>query len=122
MRGEATELYSHNSQNPQNLTDAQNIANIENIAKGVEPELIERVSEACSGLEITPAQFTALCTEEDLEYIRNGVFSIKALRTYASNFADGIRTKRIIFHPKSQELIRHITACQWSAEQENNTR
>ena len=42
MRGEATELYSHNSQNPQNLTDAQNIANIENIAKRVErwnPEL-----------------------------------------------------------------------------------
>ena len=42
MRGEATELYSHNSQNPQNLTISQNNANIGNIAKGVErwdPEL-----------------------------------------------------------------------------------
>ena len=42
MRGEATELHSHNSHNPQNSTDTPNIANIEDIAKGVErwdPEL-----------------------------------------------------------------------------------
>jgi len=39
MKGESTELYSHNSQNPQNPTEIGNIANIANIAKGgIEPD------------------------------------------------------------------------------------
>ncbi len=70
-------------------------------------EFMVLVSEACSGLEITPTQFTALCNEDDLEYIRNGVFSIKTLRSYAISFADGISTRRIVFHPRSHELISH---------------
>jgi len=70
-------------------------------------ELMVLVSEACSGLEITPTQFTALCNEDDLEYIRNGAFSIKTLRSYAISFADGISTRRIVFHPRSHELISH---------------
>ena len=69
--------------------------------------LMVLVSEACSGLEITPTQFTALCNEDDLKYIRNGAFSIKTLRAYAKSFADGISTRRIVFHPRSHELVRH---------------
>jgi len=65
------------------------------------------IESACKGLEITPAQFTTLCSEEDLEYIRNGSFSIETLRAYASSFAEGIRTRRIVFHPITEELIQH---------------
>ena len=87
-------------------------------AKTYKPELLKAledrrthvqklISSACRGLEITPQQLTALCTEEDLEDIRTGATSVETLRAYAASFADGIRTRRIAFHPKSQELIRH---------------
>jgi len=74
------------------------------------------IEAACRDLEITPAQFTAICSKEDLEEISNGSISLEELRMYAASFADGIRTGRIIIHPTTQELIRHITAYQWSRE------
>jgi len=85
-------------------------------------ELMIAVSSACRGLEITPTQFRAICSEEDLDYIANGSIPMEEIRAYARCFAEGISTGRIVVHPKTQELIRHITACQWWAEQENNTR
>ncbi len=97
-------------------------------AKAHKVEILETLSQqilieaACRGLEITPTQFRAICSEEDLEDISDGSTPLEELRAYARSFADGIRTGRIVIHPKTQELIRHITACQWWAEQENNTR
>ena len=99
MRGEATELHSHNSHNPQNPTNNPNIANIEDIAKGVEPELIARVGEACNEYEITPDQFIRLTTKEDRDLILSGDLPIEVLRAYAKSFAEGIQTGRITFHP-----------------------
>ena len=102
MRGEATELHSHNSHNPQNSTDTPNIANIENIAKGVErcdPELMARVSDACKGLTIASQQFIALLTEEDKHLIIEGKFEGYTLRAYAKSFSAGIQAGRITFHP-----------------------
>ena len=71
------------------------------------------IEAACRGLEITPAQFTAICSKEDLEDISNGKIPLWELQVFARCFADGIDTGRIVFHPKTQELIRHLTACQW---------
>jgi len=56
--------------------------------------------QACEGIEgITPAQFRALCTPEDIEYIQAGRFSLECLRAYARSFAEGIQSGRIVFHP-----------------------
>ena len=92
-------------------------------AKAHKAELLEKLSRpanlieaACRGLEITPVQFRSICSKEDLEDISDGSTPLRELRAYAKCFADGIRTRRIVFHPKTQELIHHITACQWSRE------
>jgi len=98
------------------------------LAKAHKVEILQTLSQrelieaACRGLEITPTQFRTICSKEDLEYIANGSIPMEEIRAYATSFAEGISTGRIVVHPKTQELIRHITACQWSAEQENNTR
>ncbi len=90
MRGEAPELYSHNSHNPQNPTNNPNIANIEDIAKGVEPELIARVSEACAGLDMTPEQFIRVLNNEGKEQIISGELSATTLKDYAKQIDDAI--------------------------------
>ena len=93
MRGEATELHSHNSHNPQNSTDTPNIANIENIAKGVErcdPELMARVSEACAGLDMTPEQFIRILSSEGKAQIISGELSASTLKDYAKQIDDSI--------------------------------
>ena len=83
-------------------------------AKEHKTEILETLSQptnlieaACRDLEITPAQFRAICSKEDLEDISSGSILIEELRAYAESFAEGIRTRRIIFHPKTNELIRH---------------
>ncbi len=86
---------------------------IELLATLSQQELIEA---ACRGLEITPAQFRAICSKKELEDISNGSIPIEELRAYAASFADGIYTGRIVVHPKTNELIRHKTACQWYEE------
>ena len=98
-------------------------------AKAHKVELLETLSQieilledACRNLKITPTQFRAICSKGDLEYIANGSIPMEEIRAYATSFAEGISTGRIVVHPKTQELIRHITACQWWAEQENNRR
>jgi len=65
----------------------------------VDPELMALVSDACKGFAITPYQFLALTTKEDCEFILSGDLPIEMLRAYAKNFAEGIQTGRIIFHP-----------------------
>jgi len=93
MRGEATELYSHNSHNPQNSTDTPNIANIENIAKGVErcdPELMARASEACAGLDMTPEQFIRILNSQGKQQIISGELSASTLKEYAKQIDDAI--------------------------------
>ena len=62
-------------------------------------KLLVAVSIACKGLEITPDQFIWLTTKEDHELISSGNFSTDVLRAYAKNFADGIKERRIVFHP-----------------------
>ena len=103
MRGEATELHSHNSHNPQNSTDTPNIANIENIAKGV----LALIKQSCEGFEITPDQFIRLTTKEDRELILSGDLPLKVLKAYAKSFAEGIKSGRIVFHPTTELLIKH---------------
>ena len=89
-------------------------------AKAHKVEILETLSQpeklievTCRDVEITPSQFRAICSEEDLKDISDGSTPLEELRMYAANFADGIRTGRILFHPKTQELVRHLTACQW---------
>ena len=91
MRGKATELYSHNSHNPQNPTNDPNIANIENIAKGVEPELIARVSDACEGLSISPIQFIRILNSKGKQQIISGELSASTLKDYAKQIDDSIK-------------------------------
>lgn len=99
---------------PMPLTDPQRsflkAHKVELLETLLQRELIEA---ACLGLEITPAQFTAICSEEDLKDISDGSTPLEELRMYAASFAHGIRTGRIVIHPKTQELVRHLTACQW---------
>ena len=82
-------------------------------AKTHKIELLETLSQqelieaACRGLEITSAQFRAICSKEDLEDISNGNTTLEELRIYAESFADGICTRRIVFHPTTKELIHH---------------
>ena len=71
---------------------------------------------ACLGLEITPVQFRAICSEKELKDISDGSTPLDEIRMYAASFADGICTGRIVIHPTTQELIRHITVYQWSRE------
>jgi len=93
MRGEATELYSHNSHNPQNSTNDPNIANIANIAKGVErwdPELMARASDACAGLDMTPEQLIRVLNSKSKQQITSGELSASTLKDYAKQIDDAI--------------------------------
>jgi len=65
------------------------------------------IESACQDLKITPAQLMALFSKEDLEDLQTGATSVETLRAYAASFADGIRARRIVFHPTTEELIRH---------------
>jgi len=65
------------------------------------------IKSACQGLEITPEQFAAICTKDDLDLIANGSYNSEYLRGYARSFAEGIRSRRIVFHPKTGELVCH---------------
>ena len=95
-----SEMYSHNSHNPQNSTHDPNIANI---AKGV----LALIKQSCEGFEITPDQFIALTTKEDRELILSGDLPLKVLRAYARSFSEGINKGRIVFHPTTGLLIKH---------------
>jgi len=90
MKGEATELYSHNSQNPQKPPDIDNIANIANIAKGVESKLMALVSDACTGLGMTPEQLIRVLNSKGKEQIISGELSPGALRRYAKQIDNAI--------------------------------
>ncbi len=90
MRGEATELYSHNSQNPQNPTNNPNIANIENNAKGVEPKLMALVGDACKGLSMSPDQFIRILNNKGKAQITSGELSASTLKDYAKQIDDAI--------------------------------
>ena len=90
MRGEETELHSHNSHNPQNSTNNPNIANIEDIAKGVEPELMARISDACAGLDMTSEQLIRVLNSEGKEQIISGELSASTLKDYAKQVDEAI--------------------------------
>ena len=78
-------------------------------ARQCKPDLIVivRVREACLGQAITPDQFLLLTTLEDRGFIRQGAFPPETLRAYAGSFAEGIRDKRIVFHPTTGQLVHH---------------
>lgn len=67
----------------------------------------EIVLQAVDGLAITPDQFLALCSPDDLAAIEGGQFDAAFLRGYARSFEDGIASGRIAFHPASGALVRH---------------
>jgi len=87
MKGQ---VYEQNPQNPQNSTKMDNIANFANIAKGIEPELIERVSDACAGLDMTPEQFIRVLNSKAKEQIISGELSASTLKNYAKQIDDAI--------------------------------
>lgn len=62
---------------------------------------------ACRSLAITPDQFLALTTEEDRACIERGDLPPINLRAYAASYAEGIRSRRIAFHPTTGRLLRH---------------
>ena len=90
MKGEVTEPYEQNPHNPQNSTEMDNIANFANIAKVVEPELMERVSEACIGLDMTSEQFIRVLNSEAKKQIISGVLSASTLKDYTKQIDDAI--------------------------------
>lgn len=73
----------------------------------VTPKTYRIAEEACRGLEITPDQFIALCSPDDLAAIEAGEYDAAFLRGHAESFAAGIQSGRIVFHPTSGELVRH---------------
>jgi len=87
MKGQ---VYEQNPQNPQNSTKMDNIANFANIAKGIEPELIERVSDACAGLDMTPEQFIRVLNSKAKEQIISGELSASTLKNHAKQIDDAI--------------------------------
>jgi len=59
------------------------------------PAVTHALGAACEGVGITPAQFRALLSEEDLADIAAGDIDSEALRGYALSFAEGIGSGRI---------------------------
>ncbi|MGH8584657.1 MAG: hypothetical protein ACREWE_00180 [Gammaproteobacteria bacterium] len=58
--------------------------------------LDEALAAACEGVGgITPAQFRALLSPEDLDDIEGGDIGVETLKAYAASFAEGIRSGRI---------------------------
>jgi len=88
MKGE--EVYEQYPHNPQNSTKMDNIANFANIAKGVEPELMERVSDACAGLDMTPEQFIRVLNSKGKQQIISGELSASTLKDHARQIDDAI--------------------------------
>lgn len=78
-------------------------------AKRHKPELLLTaiIRQSCKGLDITPGQFMALLSEDDKDLIRQGKFTPECLRAYAMSFAEGIQSKRILFHNTSKILLSH---------------
>jgi hypothetical protein len=97
-------------------TEISDNSGIPQFKYGQDVQAEKLIEAACRDLEITPVQFRSICSEKELKDISNGSTPLEELRMYAASFADGIRTGRIIIHPTTQELIRHITDYQWSRE------
>jgi len=55
-----------------------------------DPELIARVSDACSGLDMTPEQFIRVLNNEGKEQIISGELSASTLKVYAKQINDAI--------------------------------
>ncbi|MEE9159033.1 MAG: hypothetical protein V3U60_11670 [Gammaproteobacteria bacterium] len=104
---------------PPLLADGQQLV-LEGEKGALQPEFVERarqhkpelllmviIQQACTGLDITPDQFLALISQDDRDHILTGDIPMKCLRAYAKNFAKGIQSGRILFHPKSGALVRH---------------
>ena len=66
-----------------------------------------RIYDACRGLDLTPAEFAAICSKEDLQIIGKGLFNPESLRAYAKSFDKGVKSGRIVFHPTTGLLIKH---------------
>lgn len=69
--------------------------------------LLAPIKKACHGLTITPEQFLVLTSEEDRALIQDGIFFPECLRAYAESFAEGIQSRRIVFHPATGKLLHH---------------
>ena len=56
----------------------------------IEPELMERVSDACVGLDMTPEQFIRILNSEGKQQIISGEISASTLKDYAKQIDDAI--------------------------------
>jgi len=56
----------------------------------IEPELMERVSDACIGLDMTPEQFIRVLNGKAKEQIISGELSASTLKGYAKQIDDAI--------------------------------
>ena len=56
----------------------------------IEPELMERISDACVGLDMTPEQFIRILNSKDKQQIISGELSASTLKGYAKQIDDAI--------------------------------
>jgi hypothetical protein len=79
--------YAHNSQNAQKPIDTGNCADIAGSAyRGLDQQtsrLLETLSDACKGVDITPAEVKEALAPEDIEDWRNGAISDDTLAAFA---------------------------------------
>ena len=55
-----------------------------------EPELVERVSDACAGLDMTPEQFIRVLNSKSKQQIISGELSASTLKDHAKQIDDAI--------------------------------
>jgi len=103
LKALADAVLERNNTRNQHATEDKNTAQLGGVFT---PPKVARVDPAirtaCRGLDITPEQFSMLCNREDLDLIRQGAFSPECLRAYAESFAEGILSRRIVFHREPQ--------------------
>ncbi|AKH19900.1 hypothetical protein [Sedimenticola thiotaurini] len=79
--------YTHNSQNAQKTAELGNCADIANSAyrnsEQQSSKLLESLSDACRGLDITPTEVKEALAPEDIEDWHAGTISVETMATFA---------------------------------------
>ena len=114
LKALADKVLERNRRGNREETKAGNIGNFQGQKEGqkfpefpVNPDLMSRVMAAVAGLSITPAQFLAIINADDKQGIINDEFTQQTLHAYASSFAAGLTSGRIVLHPASGVLVKH---------------
>lgn len=111
LKGLAEKVLERNQSCNQRATEVQQYVQLRRVKTSLKVALVAHVEltikSACQGLEITPEQLAAICTKDDLDLIADGTYDSEYLRGYACSFAEGIQSRRIVFHPKTGGLVNH---------------